>query len=102
MSIGQQQEEGEIGNVGLAPSSNRAVSAPTVCVCFLPQGTDLPHLECLRVCDEYLEWCEKHPSHLRMVRGHVHKLITVSWAQLSPVPHLRFVANRVLLLGHCT
>jgi hypothetical protein len=29
------------------------------------------------MCEEYLQWCVQHPAHLRMVRGHIHKLITV-------------------------
>lgn len=47
------------------------------CLWMLLQATSLAPLEGLRLCDEYLEWCEKHPTHMRMVRGHVHKLITV-------------------------
>lgn len=48
-----------------------------VLVARAAQAVALPPLAGLRMCEEYLQWCEQHPSHLRMVRGHVHKLITV-------------------------
>lgn len=61
-----------------------ACRAPSPFVCYLSvclvQGVELPPLEGLRACEEYLQLCEQHPTHLRMVRGHVHKLITVGAA----------------------
>lgn len=49
-------------------------------------GVQLPPLEGLRACEEYLQQCEQYPTHLRMVRGHVHKLIT-GW--LGEYPEIR-------------
>jgi hypothetical protein len=47
------------------------------CTVSAVQGVELPPLKSLQLAEEYLQLCESYPSHLRMVRGHVHKLITV-------------------------
>lgn len=61
-----------------------AATAAVAAAGFYLQATSLAPLEGLRMCEEYLQWCEKHPTHLRMVRGHVHKLITVSGCWSAP------------------
>ncbi|KAF6259714.1 dihydrouridine synthase-domain-containing protein [Scenedesmus sp. NREL 46B-D3] len=39
-----------------------------------PQAT-ITHLESFQLCKEYLDLVAEHPSHARMVKGHVHKLL---------------------------
>lgn len=41
------------------------------------QVTQLSPMDAYRLCCDYLERCAAAPTHTRMVRGHVHKLITV-------------------------
>ncbi|KAF8065442.1 HAP2 [Scenedesmus sp. PABB004] len=55
-----------------------------------PQARSTP-LECLALARAYLEQCVAHPTHMRMVKGHVHKLAQ-GW--LAEFTHIRDTLNR--------
>lgn len=54
------------------------VASPAVvtrCCCLLSHQATITHLESFQLCKEYLDLVAEHPSHARMVKGHVHKLL---------------------------
>jgi hypothetical protein len=74
----QQHQHQQLAHLAKCPWTHLPASSlptPSLAAASCRNQATITHLESYQLCKEYLDLVAAHPSHARMVKGHVHKLL---------------------------